>query len=65
MCPQNEKCNDPVCCEWICLSIYQAEEEGYKVVTTKRFLYLPLLRGLMFETDNVAWCDAAIKLLQE
>ena len=31
----------------------------------QRLLYLPLLRGLMFETDNVAWCDAAIKLLQE
>ena len=31
----------------------------------QRFLYLPLLRGLMFETDNIAWCDAAIDLLQE
>ena len=31
----------------------------------QRFLYLPLLRGLMFETDNVAWCDVAIDLLQE
>ncbi len=31
----------------------------------QRFLYLPLLRGLMFETDNVAWCDIAIELLQE
>jgi len=30
----------------------------------QRFLYLPLLRGLMFETDNVAWCDTAIDLLQ-
>src|SRR5712692_1616511 len=40
MCPQNEKCSDPVCCEWICLSIYQAEEEGYKVVTTIRAISL-------------------------
>jgi Virulence activator alpha C-term len=31
----------------------------------QRFLYLPLLRGLMFETENVTWCDAAIDLLQE
>ena len=31
----------------------------------QRLLYLPLLRGLMFETDNVAWCDTAIALLQE
>lgn len=31
----------------------------------QRLLYLPLLRGLMFETENVAWCDAAIDLLQE
>ena len=30
----------------------------------QRLLYLPLLRGLMFETDNVAWCDTAIDLLQ-
>ncbi len=30
----------------------------------QRLLYLPLLRGLMFETDNVAWCDTAIGLLQ-
>jgi DNA-binding PadR family transcriptional regulator len=31
----------------------------------QRFLYLPLLRGLMFETDNVAWCDTAIAFLRE
>jgi DNA-binding PadR family transcriptional regulator len=31
----------------------------------QRFLYLPLLRGLMFEADNIAWCDMAIALLQE
>jgi len=31
----------------------------------QRLLYLPLLRGLMFETDNVAWCDTAIAFLQE
>jgi DNA-binding PadR family transcriptional regulator len=30
----------------------------------QRFLYLPLLRGLMFEADNIAWCDTAIALLQ-
>jgi DNA-binding PadR family transcriptional regulator len=29
----------------------------------QRFLYLPLLRGIMFETENVTWCDAAIDLL--
>jgi DNA-binding PadR family transcriptional regulator len=29
----------------------------------QRLLYLPLLRGLMFEMDNVAWCDTAIDLL--
>ncbi len=31
----------------------------------QRLLYLPLLRGMMFEEDNVAWCDTAIGLLQE
>jgi len=31
----------------------------------QRYLYLPLLRGLMFEADSIAWCDAAIDLLQE
>ena len=31
----------------------------------QRLLYLPLLRGLMFERENVAWCDAAIDLLQK
>jgi Virulence activator alpha C-term len=31
----------------------------------QRLLYLPLLRGLMFEEENVAWCDTAIGLLQE
>ncbi|MGZ3612006.1 MAG: PadR family transcriptional regulator [Ktedonobacteraceae bacterium] len=30
----------------------------------QRLLYLPLLRGLMFEADNVAWCDTAIDLLE-
>jgi virulence activator alpha len=29
----------------------------------QRLLYLPLLRGVMFETENVAWCDAAIDFL--
>ena len=31
----------------------------------QRLLYLPLLRGLMFETENVTWCDTAIDMLQE
>src|SRR6266852_1869397 len=31
----------------------------------QRLLYLPLLRGLMFEEENIAWCDTAIGLLQE
>jgi Virulence activator alpha C-term len=31
----------------------------------QRLFYLPLLRGLMFEKENVAWCDTAIDLLQE
>ncbi len=30
----------------------------------QQLLYLPLLGGLMFETNNVAWCDTAIDLLQ-
>jgi virulence activator alpha len=30
----------------------------------QRLLYLPLLRGLMFEKENVAWCDAVIEFLQ-
>lgn len=31
----------------------------------QQLLYLPLLRGLLFETENVAWCDTAIDLLQK
>src|SRR5258707_3868863 len=31
----------------------------------QRLLSLPLLGGLMFETNNVAWCDTAIAFLQE
>ena len=31
----------------------------------QRLLYLPLLRGLMYETENVAWCDTAIDFLSE
>jgi DNA-binding PadR family transcriptional regulator len=31
----------------------------------QRLQYLPLLRGIMFETDTLAWCDTAISLLQE
>jgi DNA-binding PadR family transcriptional regulator len=31
---------------------------------TQRLQFLPLLRGIMFETDNIAWCDAALALLQ-
>jgi DNA-binding PadR family transcriptional regulator len=30
----------------------------------QRLLYLPLLRGVMFEEENIAWCDAAIDMLQ-
>ena len=30
----------------------------------QRLLYLPLLRGLMFEADNVAWCETAIDFLE-
>ena len=53
-----------------------AEFEDDRIVTNKlamigkilsyeqRLLYLPLLRGLMFEEENVAWCDIAIGLLQ-
>jgi DNA-binding PadR family transcriptional regulator len=29
----------------------------------QRMNYLPLLRGLMFEAENIAWCDAALALL--
>ena len=29
----------------------------------QRLNYLPLLRGLMFEAENIAWCDAAIAML--
>jgi DNA-binding MarR family transcriptional regulator len=31
----------------------------------QRLLYLPLLRGLKFEEENVAWCDTALDLIQE
>src|SRR5215467_7875614 len=39
--------------------------EPQRLSYEQQLLYLPLLRGLMFEADNVAWCDAAIDLLQE
>ncbi len=52
------------------LAVYrEAQERDYPdaqhLSYEQRLLYLPLLRGLMFETENVAWCDAAIDLLQE
>jgi DNA-binding PadR family transcriptional regulator len=31
----------------------------------QRLLYLPLLRGVMYEAENVAWCDTAMRLLSE
>ena len=31
----------------------------------QRLLYLPLLRGVMYETENLAWCDTAIDFLSE
>lgn len=31
----------------------------------QRLLYLPLLRGLMFEAENINWCDTAIHLIEE
>lgn len=50
------------------LAIYQVLREHdfpdpEQLSYEQRFLYLPLLRGMMFETGNVAWCDAAIGLL--
>jgi DNA-binding PadR family transcriptional regulator len=33
------------------------------LIREQRMQYLPLLRGLMFEAENVAWCDAALALL--
>ncbi len=35
------------------------------LVYEQRLLYLPLLRGLMFEADNIVWCDTAIRLIEE
>jgi DNA-binding PadR family transcriptional regulator len=51
------------------VALYQALRERdfpepQQLTYEQRLLYLPLLRGLMFEADNVAWCDAAIELLQ-
>jgi DNA-binding PadR family transcriptional regulator len=50
------------------LAVYQALQEHdfpepQQLSYEQRLLYLPLLRGVMFETENVAWCDAAIDLL--
>jgi DNA-binding PadR family transcriptional regulator len=52
------------------LAVYQAVQdrdfpEPQQLTYEQRLLYLPLLRGVMFETDNIAWCDAALKFLQE
>ena len=32
--------------------------------TSAVFRYLPLLRGIMFEAENVAWCQQAITLIE-
>jgi DNA-binding PadR family transcriptional regulator len=50
------------------LAVYRAlQEQDFpepeQLSYEQRLLYLPLLRGVMFETENVAWCDAAIDLL--
>ncbi len=52
------------------LTVYQALQERdfpepQQLTYEQRLLYLPLLRGLMFEADNIAWCDAALNFLQE
>ncbi|SRR6266700_2793785 len=52
------------------LAIYQALQERdfpkpQQLTYEQRLHYLPLLRGLMFEMDNVAWCDTALDFLQE
>ncbi len=52
------------------LAIYREAEareypDAQHLSYEQRLRYLPLLRGLMFEQENVAWCDAAIALLQE
>ena len=50
------------------LAVYQALQEHdfpepEQLSYEQRLLYLPLLRGVMFETENVAWFDAAIDFL--
>lgn len=50
------------------LALYRAVQEHdfpepQQLSYEQRLLYLPLLRGVMFETENVAWCDAAIDFL--
>ena len=52
------------------LAIYQDLQERHfpdpqHLSYEQRCLYLPLLRGLMFETENIAWCDSAMRLLAE
>jgi DNA-binding PadR family transcriptional regulator len=50
------------------LAVYRALQEHdfpepEQLSYEQRLLYLPLLRGVMFETENVAWCDTAIDFL--
>ncbi|MBE3559687.1 MAG: PadR family transcriptional regulator [Ktedonobacteraceae bacterium] len=52
------------------LAVYRDLQQRYfpdpqHLSREQRFLYLPLLRGLMFEADNIAWCDTALDLLQQ
>lgn len=52
------------------LAIYQDLQERHfpdpqHLSYEQRCLYLPLLRGLLFETENIAWCDTAMRLLAE
>jgi DNA-binding PadR family transcriptional regulator len=52
------------------LAVYRELQERdfpdpQRLTYEQRLLYLPLLGGLMFETNNVAWCDTAIAFLQE
>jgi DNA-binding PadR family transcriptional regulator len=51
------------------LALYQTVQERdfpdpEHLTYEQRFLFLPLLRGIMFEADDVAWCEAALALIE-
>ena len=40
------------------------DEETFIATTSRVGPYLTLIRGISVETDNIAWCDMAVRVLR-